>query len=213
MISIGITGGAASGKSTVCRWLAEGLELPVLGADAIVAELLRADPRVHEALTARFGSSILGESGIIRAQLRERVFSAPEERRYLESVLHPLVRETWRSAQERDRAAGRPYFLVEIPLLFETRAQAVLDVVVCVTSSPAVQVARLHGTRGLSEEVAKGILAAQLSNEQRIAESHLVIWNDGSLEALRAQSDLALAALKRWTPIPSTIPAPGTAVS
>ena len=198
MVGIGVTGGAASGKSTVSRWIAENLGVEPLSADAIVAELLRSNASVHEALTQRFGSSILGESGIIRARLREVVFAAPEERKFLESVLHPLVRESWRSSLERDRIAGRPFFLVEIPLLFETGAQAVLDAVVCVVSSPTVQMARLCHSRGLSAEIARGILAAQLSNEQRISPSHLVIWNDGSLEALRAQTQLATRALADW---------------
>lgn len=198
MLGIGVTGGAASGKSTVSRWIAETLGIQAHSADAIVAELLRSDVRVHEALTQRFGSSILGESGIIRARLREVVFANPEERKFLESVLHPLVREIWRSALERDRIAGRPHFLVEIPLLFETSAQTVLDAVVCVASSPAVQMTRLCQSRGLSEEVAQGILAAQWTNQQRIAPSHLVIWNDGSLDALRAQTRLATRSLAAW---------------
>jgi dephospho-CoA kinase len=187
---LGITGGIATGKSTVARFLHERANLTTFDADACVHELLATDHEVISAIRLEFS---LPETPIDRAALRQIVFLDPEARRRLESILHPIVRAKWQALTDDCRANGR-CLLADIPLLFETGAAPAFDATIVVAASPQVQQQRLV-SRGLEQEMIDAMLASQWPIRQKIALANHVIWNDGSLAELERQCVLLLDAL------------------
>lgn len=187
MLSLGITGGIASGKSTAARELAAKLNCPLSSADAIVSDLLETDADTRKQLTKAFGNRIYAEGGIDRAALREIVFSSANSRKLLESILHPKVRERWLELQENSRIQDQAFFLVEIPLLFEVNAQEELDHTVVIACSRHIQIQRVRQTRDLDQEMAEKIITSQMPLAEKIDLADHVIWNDGSLKQLNAQ--------------------------
>jgi len=184
---IGLTGGIAAGKSTVRETLASRHGVEVFDADAFVHRLLEGDSSVAAKIDKEFGSRCLGDDGRPdRKALRELVFHDVDARRKLEGILHPLVRAEWLAQREQCLAKGA-HFLADIPLLYETHSDGFFDRVVVVACSPSVQMIRLEA-RGLSAETAHAMLASQLPMRQKVEEAAFVIWNDGSMESLRRQT-------------------------
>jgi dephospho-CoA kinase len=187
---LGITGGIATGKSTVARFLHERANLTTFDADACVHELLATDHELISAIRLEFS---LPETPIDRAALRQIVFLDAEARRRLESILHPVVRAKWQGLADGCRANGRS-LLADIPLLFETGAAPAFDATIVVAASPQVQQQRLV-SRGLEQEMIDAMLASQWPIRQKIGLANHVIWNDGSLAELERQCVLLLDAL------------------
>jgi dephospho-CoA kinase len=184
---IGLTGGIAAGKSTVRETLASRHGVEVFDADAFAHRLLESDNGVAAKIDKEFGSRCLSDDGRPdRKALRELVFHDVDARRKLEGILHPLVRAEWLAQREQCHAKGA-HFLADIPLLYETHSDGFFDRVVVVACSPSVQMIRLEA-RGLSAETAHAMLASQLPMRQKVEESTFVIWNDGSMESLRRQT-------------------------
>ena len=174
---IALTGGIACGKSLVAKCLNE-LGVETIDADDIVHELLP-DPAERRRLAAE-------------------VFADPEKRQALEARLHPLVKEEINrriveSCESSNRSRPHPPAFSDstispiaiIPLLFETRWDADYDIICCIRSARATQVARMMETRGYTREEAEARLAAQMPVEEKAAKSHYVIDNDGSAEELK----------------------------
>lgn len=182
---IGLTGGIASGKSTVSTMLGEHGAL-VIDADAIAREVIAAGTPGLEQVVAAFGPAVLTETGELdRPAMGEIVFADEDRRRTLERIIHPLVRA--RSA-ELEAAAGPEALVVhDIPLLAETMADRTdgFDAVIVVDVPPEVQVERMVRDRGWSPAEAKSRLAAQATREQRLALATYVIDNTGTLDDLR----------------------------
>jgi dephospho-CoA kinase len=187
---LGITGGIATGKSTVARFLHERANLTAFDADVCVHELIATDHEVISAIRLEFS---LPEAPIDRAVLRQIVFLDAEARRRLESILHPVVRAKWQGLADGCRANGRS-LLADIPLLFETGAAPAFDATIVVAASPQVQQQRLV-SRGLEQEMIDAMLASQWPIRQKIGLANHVIWNDGSLAELERQCVLLLDAL------------------
>jgi len=188
--AVGVTGGAASGKSTVVRLLQEAIGWETCSADAIVHELLATDYAVREEIAAAFGPDVIGpDLSVDRSKLGKIVFASPEKRHTLEAILHPKVREAWRREVRRAQA-DHSSILVEIPLLFETRAEKFLDLTIVVGCSAVIQLQRLIHNRNLEPERAEGMLAAQMKTEEKVTLADFVLWNDGSTEALQNQARL-----------------------
>jgi dephospho-CoA kinase len=187
---LGITGGIASGKSTFRNLLLQYLRADFFDADAAVGELLEKDQIVREEIIEKIHRDAYGSEGKPdRALLRELVFREVVKKRALEAILHPLVRERWlREAQEASNA-GR-MFVVDIPLLFETDADALFDRIITVGCTVETQLVRLNQRSGLAREISQKIIASQMPIGVKISRSHHVIWNDGALEALVAQTAL-----------------------
>lgn len=186
---LGLTGGIACGKSTVLNRLRERMSWHVVDADRIVRDLLAGDEGVRVSICERIDSRAYDAQGQVdRRFLREMVFANQEIRQVLESILHPRVREIWQAAVHEARSAGS-HLVVDIPLLFETHAESEFDAVVAVLCSRELQEARLLEKRGLSVEIAKKMIASQLSSRIKMEKSDFVIWNDGSLNALVSQTD------------------------
>jgi dephospho-CoA kinase len=157
-VTVGVTGPFASGKSTFVRLLGE-LGAETDSADEIVHDLLAEDRETITQVVQRFGESILGEQGIDRRALGNRVFGDPEALRDLEEILHPLVR---RETDRRIAATGADLFVAEIPLLFEGGRSGDFDYTVAVTVTEERRRARA-AERGVDEEALRGIEARQFS--------------------------------------------------
>ena len=187
MAVIGITGGIGCGKSTFARMLAEILKCPLLDTDAIARELLDSDPEVRELVTRDVLSTAYGADGRPdRRAIRQAVFNDPAAKNRLENILHPRVRRRWIN-QAADACSRGEFFLVEIPLLFETGAQDLFDHIVTVACSEETQLRRVTD-RGLEANEARAILRNQLPLAEKCALAGFVVWNDGSLDNLRQQA-------------------------
>jgi len=188
-MTIGLTGGVATGKSTVHHILAERSALETFDADVCVHRLLESNERVGVAVRHEFGNTSLRADGRPdRTALRNLVFRDPVARRKLENILHPLVRAEW-SARLEEYRGKNTHFLADIPLLYETGAGSSFDAVVVVACSKETQLDRLRD-RGMEADTAEAMLASQLPIGQKVARANFVIWNDGSLVALGRQIKL-----------------------
>ena len=183
-LRIGLTGGIASGKSTVSRIFSE-LGVSVIDADEVSRRVVEPGTSGLAALISRFGRDILGPDGRLdRAALRARIFTDPAARRDVEAILHPLIR----AAMDADAAASQgPYVILAIPLLVEGGRGNRVDRVLVVDVDEATQIARVVNRDGVPEAQARAILAAQASREQRLNAADEVIRNDGSVADLRHQ--------------------------
>jgi dephospho-CoA kinase len=189
-LTVGLTGGLASGKSTVARWLEE-LGSTVIDADRVVAELYRPGEPGAEAVRRLFGEVVMDAAGgVDHKKLGALVFSDPEARRRLEAAIHPLVGERFRSILE----AARGIVVMEATLLVETGGADRYDVLVTVEADQELRLRRAV-ERGVDPESARARLAAQATTEARVARADHVIWNEGSLEALRVKVEALHAAL------------------
>ena len=186
MLRIGLTGGLASGKSTVAGlFAAKGV--PVIDTDLIARDVVRTGTPAHAAVVNTFGISILDPTGAVdRARLRERVFADPHARRQLESILHPHIR-----AETEDRLARliAPYCVVVVPLLIETDFDELVDRILVIDAEEALQIERAMRRSGLARETARAILAAQSDRAARRARADDIIENSGEAAALAPQVD------------------------
>lgn len=191
---VGLTGGIASGKSTVARMLAE-LGAVVIDADAIVHELQRKGSPVLDEIVEAFGPEVLGASGELdREALAERVFRDPELRRRLNDIVHPRAGLEMARRAAAARESGAPVVVLDIPLLLEGRAagprgasQQPFDAVVVVYAPESVQLARQVERDGRDPEEARRRLRAQLPMEEKRRLADHVIDNSGSREETERQ--------------------------
>jgi dephospho-CoA kinase len=186
MLRIGLTGGIASGKSTVERLFA-AYGIPIIDSDVIAREVVAPGTPGLAQVRARFGDEVLlADGGLDRRALRRLVFADPAARRDLEAIVHPLIRS---AMAERSAAAGGPYQINVIPLLVEGGRRATLDRVLVVDCPEALQIERVMQRDHITEAEARAILAAQVSRSERLAAADDVIVNDGDAAALQAQVD------------------------
>ncbi len=190
---IGLTGGIASGKSTVASLLAAHGAL-IIDADRIVRELQEPGGAGLAAIVEAFGPSLLTEDGRLdRAALGALVFADTEARERLNGIIHPLVRA---EAAARLAAAPAQQLVVEdIPLLVETGQAPAFDEVIVVQAPLEVRLERMERDRGMSREQALGRIKAQATDEERAAVATHLILNDAGLPELEAQVDRLWAAL------------------
>ena len=145
---------------------------------------------------AAFGPQITGPDGRLRRdELARRVFADSAARQRLEQILHPRIRTLWRAQMETWRAEGRAIAVVVIPLLFETKAEAELDVTICVACSAATQQERLRA-RGWTPEQIEQRLKAQWPTEQKMTRADYLIWTEAGLDVHAAQVERILGQLR-----------------
>jgi dephospho-CoA kinase len=180
---VALTGGIASGKSTVARlFAAQGV--PVIDLDQVAREVVEPGEPALDAIVELFGAGILDADGRLdRAALRDRVFRDAEARKRLEAVLHPRILA---AAVRHGEAAGGPYQVIVAPLLVEFGLTGWMDRVLVVDCPAEAQLGRLLARDGGDEAIARAILASQADREQRLAAAHDVIVNDGPPERLPA---------------------------
>ncbi len=179
---VGLTGGIASGKSTVAR-LFEALGVPVIDTDVLAREVVAPGEPLLRQIAGRFGTGVLAADGSLdRAALRAIVFADATARTDLEQLTHPAIRAR---LEALSAMLGGPYQLLVIPLLVETGGRTPVDRVLVVDCSEALQIRRLQARDGATLEQARQILAAQVSREARLAMANDVILNEGDLGAVR----------------------------
>ena len=190
---VGLTGGVASGKSTVAGMLAE-LGAVVIDADLLAREVVAAGTDGLAEVVAAFGPDVLTADGELdRPAMGAIVFADGARRRVLEGIIHPRVRA--RGAEIEASAAEGAVVVHDIPLLAETGQASAFDAVIVVDVPVETQVERMVELRGMSREDAESRVAAQASREDRLAIATHVVDNTGTLEELRARVDAVYAAL------------------
>ncbi|HHQ4756620.1 TPA: dephospho-CoA kinase [Aeromonas hydrophila] len=185
MYVVAITGGIGSGKTTVANQFAE-LGIEVVDADVIAREVVEPGTPALAAIATHFGSEVITPDGQLdRRRLRERVFTDPQAKGWLNALLHPLIRT---EMQRQCAAARSPYCLLVVPLLVENRLTALANRVLVIDVDEATQIERTCRRDGVSHEQAQAILAAQASRAERLAAADDVLDNqNGTPEAIRSR--------------------------
>src|SRR4051794_11920451 len=190
---VGLTGGIASGKSTVAGILVE-LGAVLIDGDALAREVVARGTPGLEQVVAEFGEELLTPEGDLdRAALGRIVFSDEAARRRLEAITHPLIFE--RYAELETAAPSGALVVHDIPLLAESGRADTFDAVIVVDAPREVQVERMMRDRGWTREEAESRIAAQATREDRLAIATYVIDNTGSLDDLRARVEEVHAEL------------------
>lgn len=184
---IGLTGGIASGKSTVAAMLRE-LGAPLVDADELARRVVEPGTPGLAAVVEHFGAGVLDPDGQLdRKQLGARVFADPEARAALNAITHPRIAELSQREIARLAADGAPVVIYEAALIVENQLHRGLDRLIVVAVPEAVQLARLMQRDGVSEAEALARVRAQLPLADKVAVADHVIDNAGSLEETRAQ--------------------------
>ncbi|MFN2441122.1 MAG: dephospho-CoA kinase [Thermoanaerobaculia bacterium] len=197
IFKVGLTGGIASGKSTVAGLLTDR-GCTVVDADRIVSQLYEPGRAGHQALLGEYGPGILlDDNSIDRARVAEIAFSSAESAARLNSLIHPLVLEAQEELIEAEAKHGEDrIFVVEATLLLESGGRARFDRVIVVDLDPKLQLARAVA-RGMDPEDARRRMARQMPRAERLAEADYVIDNSGSLDELERAVAEVYAQLRR----------------
>lgn len=189
MLWVGLTGGIATGKSTVSKLLmVRGL--PVVDADVLAREAVQIGTVVHAEIVQAFGpDAVLSDGQLNRKRIGEIVFRDPVRLQWLESVIHPEVRRLAEAKRRELQSQGHQVAFYDVPLLFEKKMESLFDRVVVVACSPELQLQRLIARDGLTEEEAKRRIATQLPITDKVKKADEVIVNDGSLQDLERAVD------------------------
>ena len=204
VLRAGLTGGIGSGKSEVSRRLAAHGAV-IIDADVAARAVVAPGTPGLAQVAGAFGAAVLGPDGALdRERLGAIVFGDPAARATLNAIVHPLVGE-WMRAAEQDAvaAAGGDVIIVhDVPLLTENRRAGGFDLVIVVDVPPELQLERLVGQRGMTADQARARMAAQASREQRLAVADVVIDNSGSL------SDLDRRVAEVWADLQHRVATP-----
>lgn len=191
----GLTGGIASGKSTVATMMGE-LGVVIVDADVVAREVVEPGERALALVTERFGADVLDGGGRLdRAALGAIVFGDDAARRDLNAILHPAIAARSAAHLARHREAGRPFVVYDAALIVENQLYQAMDGLVVVDVPPEVQVARVRRRDGLSEDDAWARVRAQAERTERLAVATWVVDNTGSHEDTRARVDEVVAQM------------------
>lgn len=197
MFWIGLTGGIASGKSTVSGFLKKS-GIPVVDADELARRAVEKGSEALEKIRSHFGAEVLGPDGSLdRGRLGAIVFGDRERLRELESLIHPEVRRMASEARDRLGAAGYDLAVYDVPLLFEKNMRDQFDRVVVVGCSRETQISRLMKRNGLDRSGAEARVASQLDLDVKIKGATDVIWNEGTLPELELQVENLVQKLRK----------------
>ncbi|MBS2771977.1 dephospho-CoA kinase [Anoxybacteroides rupiense] len=194
-LTIGLTGGIASGKSTISHMLKE-FGIPVVDADLIAREVVRVGEEAYKQIVKEFGSEILQENGEInRTKLGAIVFHHEEKRKRLNAIVHPAVRKKMLEQKEAFLRKGANTVVLDIPLLIESQLFYLVDKIIVVYVDEAIQLERLIKRNGLAKEDAVARIRAQMPLSDKKSYADAVIDNNGTIERTREQ---LLYILKMW---------------
>jgi dephospho-CoA kinase len=197
MKRVGLTGGIATGKSSVGAEF-EKLGIPAIDADIVARDAVAPGTPALAAIVARFGKDTLDKQGALdRRHLGSIVFADEAARRDLERIVHPAVKaaiDRWLQSMARD---GHKLAVAVIPLLYETGRERDFDVVITTACSADEQLRRVMSRDSLNETQARQRIAAQLSTEEKVRRADYAIWTDGTFENTRRQVVETLEQLAR----------------
>ncbi|GGW94055.1 dephospho-CoA kinase [Alteromonas halophila] len=181
---VGLTGGIGSGKTAVTNAFAK-FGIDIIDADVIAREVVAPGSDGLAAIAAHFGSQVLHDDGTLNRQaMREHVFQHPDDKQWLNNLLHPMIREGMNDAVQRANSA---YCILAIPLLVENQLQHMADRVVVVDCPESLQLSRAMARDGSDKTTIENIMASQASRQDRLAIADDVIDNSGTLEATTTQ--------------------------
>ena len=197
MLNVGLTGNIAAGKSSVVglfrKWGAT-----IIDADALVREAQAPGSTVLAAIAGKFGADVLASDGTLdRAALRGKVMGDDVALNALNAIVHPAVQQRRTDLQRAAEERGDAIVVNDIPLLFEALDATQFDAVVLVDAPVAIRRTRLRALRGLSNQDADRMIAAQMSAERKRAQSQYIIENEGSLAELETQAEKVFADLRK----------------
>lgn len=191
---IAVTGGIAAGKTVFTDYCAQRHHVPVLDTDRLTHHLLQTDSEVAQGIRSLFGATVFAEDGQInRQRLRERVFASTQDKKALEAMMHPKIRDAvtaWASGQHA------PFLFVAVPLLVETNTAARYDRIVVVDSPLEARLARCL-QRGLTHEMAKKIMDTQAGRWDRAACADDLVYNMRSFSFFYKQIDDLICQYRR----------------
>jgi dephospho-CoA kinase len=197
MLNVALTGNIAAGKSTVVDWF-RAWGATVIDADALAREAQAPGSEVLAAIAKRFGADVLASDGTLdRAALRAKVMGDDAALAALNALVHPAVQQRRAELHRAARDRGDALLVNDIPLLFEVLDPEQFDVVILIDAPPAVRRTRLRALRGLSNDDADRMIAAQMPAERKRARSHHVINNAGTLPELEAKARALFLTLRR----------------
>ncbi|QSJ18868.1 dephospho-CoA kinase [Nostoc sp. UHCC 0702] len=187
---IGLTGGIATGKTTVANYLASAYNLPILDADIYARDAVSVGSPILSAIAQRYGEQILLPDGSLnRQKLGEVIFQHPDERNWIEGLIHPYVGDRFVDAIAQ---SSSPTLVLVVPLLFEAQMTNLVTEVWVVYCSESQQLQRLIQRNHLTTEQAQARINSQLSIEEKVSRADIVLDNTSTLETLLKQVDLAL---------------------
>lgn len=199
---VGLTGGLGSGKSTALAAL-QRLGAAVLSTDQVVHDLYAQDPRVREAVVARWGDEVAPDDVVDRAAIARHAFADPAERQWLEGLIWPLVAERVAAFREAALASDARAAVVETPLLFEAGMDGIYDATIAVIADEAVRATRAaaRGHEAVDERAAR-----QLSQQEKADRATYVVENSATVEDLERCLSEVLAKLDASTGVPPDTP-------
>ena len=184
MLTIGLTGGIGSGKTTVSNLFAK-LGVVIADADIAAREVVEPGTDALATIKGRFGNEVIASDGSLnRKALREVVFDNPAQRKWLERLLHPLIRQQLTSQLEQ---ADSPYAILASPLLLETDQHTLVDRILIVDLPESLQLDRAAARDNANIQQIKAIMAAQMSRSERCKRADDIILNDSGISELKAK--------------------------
>lgn len=195
---VGLTGGIGSGKTTVANlFAAEGISL--VDADIVAREVIAPGSTGLEAIVTHFGIEILTPEGELdRAKLRQRIFSHPEEREWLNQLLHPMIRQEMLAQVEKATSA---YVIMVVPLLFENGLDRLVNRTLVVDISPELQINRTVKRDNVDASQVNNIISSQCSRSEKLARADDIIDNQGEISTLKRE---VLALHQRYLQLSGT---------
>ena len=195
---VGLTGGIGSGKTTVANlFAAEGITL--VDADIVAREVVAPGSKGLEAIVTHFGAEILTPEGELdRAKLRQRIFSHPEEREWLNQLLHPMIRQEMLAQVEK---AASAYVIMVVPLLFENGLDRLVNRTLVVDISPELQINRTVKRDNVDASQVNNIISSQCSRSEKLARADDIIDNQGEISTLKRE---VLALHQRYLQLSGT---------
>ena len=201
MPSIGITGGIATGKSTLVECLRKLQPIAIFFDADQAAHALLSRPEVGKQIRREFGGQVFSSTGDLnRTKLRAIVFADATKKLALEQILHPRIRRQWRTKAKEHRNSPK-FFFADIPLLYETGGESLCDRVVVVTCSQKVQLARLRKRVSVTSAEAKQMITSQMPLDEKMRRADHVVWNNGDRTSFMEQARFLVASWQghTWT--------------
>jgi dephospho-CoA kinase len=193
---IGLTGGIASGKSTVGRMLSEQ-NFPVIDTDELARKVVGPGKPALEELVRAFGTKITKDNKTLdRRRMLEMMLTGAGTRRLVEKIIHPYIFKRMDQILQQLAASGHDVVIVEVPLLFEVGWQGLFDYIITVVSPEPICTKRLAGRKKMSINMASGWMATQISQEVKAKRSNYVVYNSAGLNELRIQVNRLARVLK-----------------